>query len=125
MNLIEVKLSDDKLISKLARVHREAYSEKFNKDMISDNIQDYITETIHDIRYKRVFVNSDISCLIVCEDRTDKLLKNSTYHLITRIYVTPSKRKQGLAKDMVKYCQQKLGVLMGYDGKFFKMEAVK
>jgi predicted GNAT family acetyltransferase len=125
MNLIEVKISDLLIIEKLAKLHYQAYQEKFNKEQISHKIEDYIKDTINDIQNKRVFTNEDISCLIVCEDRTDALLNNSTYHLITRIYVSPSLRGKGMAKIMVQFCQNKLGKLMGYNGKFYHIGEIK
>ena len=117
MNLIEVK--DTKYLDTLVDMHIAAYREKFESHQISLERKDYITSTLGDIHLRRVFLTLDMSALIVCEDRTDLLIKNSTYHLITRIYVKPNFRHKGVAKLMVRECQKHLGTLMGYSGKFY------
>lgn len=121
MNLIEANLSHAEVI---ADMHRDAYKEKFNKEQLN-YIDLYLEETIKDINTKKVFITDNFTALIVCEDRTDPLLLNSTYHLITRIYVKPEYRGQGIAKKLVKHCQDTLGPLMGWDGKFYNIGEIQ
>jgi len=125
MYLIEVKPENTEIIKKIAELHYVAYSEKFPKENISHDIKDYINETMNDTTSRKTFTNKECNMLIVCEDRTDKLLKNSTYHLVTRIFVSKDMRKNGNAKKMIKYCQDKLGPLMGYDGKFYTIGEIQ
>ena len=86
---------------KIAKMHWEAYHLKYPDLLISNNMEDYLASTL--------------------EDMTDKLLLNSTYHLVRRIYVRPEFRGQGIAKSMIKHCQSIYGTLMGYDGQFYKI----
>lgn len=123
MNFIEVKLHDLDNIFAIANMHYNAYHEKFCKDRISDDFNDYIMNTIDDIYKYKVITNA--YGLVVLQDMTDKLLLNSTYHLVRRIYVKPNYRGQGIAKQFIKYCQDTYGTIMGYDGKFYNLEKQK
>lgn len=123
MNFIEVKIQDLDNIFTLANMHYDAYHEKFCESRISDDFNDYILSTIDDILKYKVIV-SDYG-LIVLQDMTDKLLLNSTYHLVRRIYVKPKYRGQGMAKQLVKYCQDTYGTIMGYNGKFYNLEKIQ
>lgn len=113
------------ILHKIARMHWEAYHSKYPELLVSNNMDDYVQSTLEDCTLRKCLVLPDFSGLIVLEDMTDKLLLNSTYHLVRRIYVTPSKRKKGKAKAMLKYCQDTFGTLMGYDGKFYTIGEIK
>lgn len=106
---------------KIAKMHWEAYHSKYPDLLISNNMDDYLASTLEDCSQRKCLVMPDFSGLIVLEDMTDKLLLNSTYHLVRRIYVRPEFRGQGIAKAMVRYCQSIYGSLMGYNGQFYKI----
>lgn len=125
MNYREVKINDCETIDTITSHHISAYSEKFSSNIISHNRDDYKKETIKDILHHKVVISDDNMAFLVLEDRTDPLIKNSKYHLVKRIFVEKSHRKKGRAKNMIKYCQDKYGALMGYDGKFYMIEEVK
>lgn len=120
MNLIDK--NDTKSIEAISMMHYDAYHEKLNEDLISDNFDDYVKSTIDDLEKRKVYLDKQERGLIVCEDRTDNLIKNSTYHLVTRIYVKPEFRKQGIAKEMINFVLCELGQLMGWNGKFYKIK---
>lgn len=112
---------NDRTLAIIARMHWEAYHEKFTSG-ISEVFEDYKQSTLEDCGVRKCLVTIDFSGLIVLEDMTDKLLLNSTYHLVRRIYVKPDYRGRGIAKRMVKYCQDRYGTLMGWDGKFYTLK---
>ena len=120
MNFTEVKIHDLDLIFSIAGMHYDAYHEKFCGKRISNDFNDYLVSTIEDVINLKVIAND--YGVIVLQDMTDKLLLNSTYHLVRRIYVKPKYRKRGIAKKFIKYCQDTYGTLMGYNGKFYTME---
>ena len=109
------------ILNKIARIHWEAYHSKYPNLLVSNNMDDYIQSTLEDCSIRKCLVMPNFSGLIVLEDMTDKLLLNSTYHLVRRIYVRPELRGQGIAKSMIKHCQSIYGTLMGYDGQFYKI----
>jgi GNAT superfamily N-acetyltransferase len=112
-----MRLCTNKDINKLALLHYNAYEEKF-PNLRSPYLEDYLISTKLDLDIRQVYIHSSNKALIVLEDKTDILLRNSTYYLITRIYVSPELRGKGIAKYMLTYCKQ-FGPLMGYNGKFY------
>lgn len=117
MKLIEARLID---INSIAKLHWLAYHEKFTN--CSDDFNEYLEFTCDDIFKRIVVVDSQLTCLIVLEKVYDILIPNADYFLVKRIYVVPSERHKGKAKELLHYCRNNYGPLMGWKGKFYKLE---
>lgn len=125
MYMVLIASPNKKMLHKIARMHWEAYHSKYPELLVSHNMDDYLFSTLEDCQLRKCLVLEDLTGLIVLEDMTDKLLLNSTYHLVRRIYVVPSERNKGKAKQMVRHCQKRFGTLMGYNGKFYTIGEIK
>lgn len=117
MKLIEAKITD---IDNIAKLHWLAYHEKFSN--CSNDFNKYLEFTCDDILKRKVIVDSQLTCLVVLEKIYDILIPNADYFLVKRIYVIPKERNKGKAKELLQHCRNNYGPLMGWDGKFYKLE---
>lgn len=122
MKLIE---ANEEHIEAIGNQLMDSYTEKFSEELLTDKLKDFYTSARNDVENRLCIISEDLSCRIVLLDMTDILLKNSTYYLITRIYVKPEYRGKGLAKQLIAHCQSAYGPLMGYDGKFMQIGDIK
>jgi len=85
----------------MAECHWDAYREHVGNKGLSENFSDYIQMATMDVLTRKVFVHDDCSGYVVVDTSSTEVVENYSAAWLKRSYIIPSKRGQGLYKELV------------------------